>query len=625
MRLDQYAEMNTFVRGITGLFSVRGDFGVIDGENEYSFETSGRKTVYRYEKYGVKLCSEFTQFENGAIHRKDFLENGTGKEIELYKLSSRFLMDGNSYEVYTQYSSWQHESSGGWQKLVTQITAETLGIRTCDGATPMLGLHNLYNGKKTVFHLIPNCQWKMNVRKVPLSDKEFVVVETGLQDSGLRLTVAPNERIELPEVIFYKAESKTDLDAYKLHEAFLELYPRRRLPIQYNSWMYCFDMVNIDDLIRQASCAAEMGFEAFMVDAGWFGKTDNWTLSVGDWEENVTYGPKGRLIELSECVRKNGMVFGLWFEPERAAKQSDARNAHPEYFIEDKLLDFSNPKARAFVLENVAKAVDKYGVGWVKFDYNETIPHDLSGAAFYRYWQGYREFIKEFKARYPDVYLTNCGGGGFRMELGQATLFDSVWFSDNESPVAGVKIIKDTLKRIPSSYIERWNVLRYCEGFLKYANPVPIMKAVSCNDAIWDTLVGVKDSYVEEFSKGGVMGFSCDLASFPEKYKKRWKELIGQYKQEREFYKSAGARILVDAEDTTVIEYADKAFSKCVVQIFAEAVHFSGLSVYPTVDETAEYVCSLNGQILSGKEIMENGIKISTGNYEGSSIVLTKK
>ena len=77
--------------------------------------------------------------------------------------------------------------------------------------------------------------------------------------------------------------------------------------------------------------------------------------------------------------------------------------------------------------------------------------------------------------------------------------------------------------------------------------------------------------------------------------------------------------------DIRVIEYADKAFSKCVVQIFAEAVHFSSLSVYPTVDENAKYFCSLNGQILSGKEIMENGIKISTGNYEGSSIVLIKK
>jgi hypothetical protein len=111
----------------------------------------------------------------------------------------------------------------------------------------------------------------------------------------------------------------------------------------------------------------------------------------------------------------------------------------------------------------------------------------------------------------------------------------------------------------------------------------------------------------------------------PEKYKNRWKELIAQYKQEREFYKGASARILVDAEDTTVIEYADKAFSKCVIQIFTQAVHYSSLSVYPTVDENATYVSSSDGQILSGKEIMEDGIKITPANYSGSSIVLTKR
>jgi hypothetical protein len=94
--------------------------------------------------------------------------------------------------------------------------------------------------------------------------------------------------------------------------------------------------------------------------------------------------------------------------------------------------------------------MDKYNIGWIKFDFNATIPQDLTGGAFYRYWQGYREFIKAFKKRYPNVYMTNCGGGGFRLELGQATMFDSFWTTDNQGPYDGIRIIKDTLKRMPT-------------------------------------------------------------------------------------------------------------------------------------------------------------------------------
>ena len=135
---------------VSGLISAIGSFGIIESEAIYESKIMNGKHIYTYENGDIRLTAEFTVFDNGAILRKDTLTNLTGKKITVNKLSSRFLMDGNEYEVYTQYSSWQHESSGDWQKLVTTITAETQGIRTCDGATPMLGLHNLYNGKNSI-------------------------------------------------------------------------------------------------------------------------------------------------------------------------------------------------------------------------------------------------------------------------------------------------------------------------------------------------------------------------------------------------------------------------------------------------------------------------------------------
>ena len=607
MKIENYFEQRE-VLGVQGLFYTRGSFGVIDG-GTYACEKNGATATYSYEKNGVRLCAEFTTFGNGVVLRKDTFENLTDGVLEVNALTSRFRMLGNSYEVYTQYSAWQHESLGAWQPLVTQVTAQTNGVRFCDGATPMLGMHDLYTGKNTVFHLLANCQWKMTARKVPFSDKEFVLVETGFNDTGLRLQVQPHEIIELPEVFFFEAENKTDLDAYKLHEVFNTLYPRKTLPVIYNSWLYCFDILDIDALKNQASVAAEMGFEAFMVDAGWFGEGDTWFTAVGDWEENLTGGPKGRLGELSEHVRSLGMVFGLWFEPERAFCESKAMKAHPEYFIENTFLDFSNDEARAYILDAVSKQMDKYQLGWVKFDYNATTVSDLSANAFYRYWQGYEKFIAEFKARYPHVYMTNCGGGGFRMQLWHAKHFDSFWFSDNQGPYDGIRIIKDTLKRMPTGCIERWNVQRYVDGFTEYGNPNPIVRGVNCNNATWDFLIGVNDSFVEAFMKGGPLGFSCDLASFPENYKAYWKEVIAQYKKDREFYRTATARILLDDERTIVIEYADGALSRCVLQVFTKVTYANDILVYPVVDENAEY--AQGDTIVSGKELRHDGLVVN--------------
>ena len=607
MKIENYIQTREVCGyGATGLFSACGNFGIIDYTQNYQREEKDGKIVYTYENGEIKLCATFTMFTNGAVIRHDYFENLTGKEIEINRLASRFYMDGNNYEVYTQYSGWQHESSGEWQRLVTQVTAETQGIRTCDGATPMMGLQNCYTGKITVFHLIPNCQWKINVRKYPCSDRELVVVETGLQDSGLKLRVLPNEKIDLPEVIFYQADSKIDFDAYKLHEVFNTLYPRRSMPIVYNSWLYCFDMLDIDNLKKQADVAAELGFEAFMIDAGWFGKGNNWFEAVGDWEENLTIGPKGRLLELSEHIRSKGMRFGLWLEPERAFYKSDAVKNHPEFFIRNTFLNFAEENARAYILDAVSKVLDKYKIGWVKFDYNATMPYDLSSEAFYRYWQGYRQFIQEFKQRYPDVYMTNCGGGGFRMELGQAQLFDSFWFTDNQGPYDGIRIIKDSLKRLPTNVVERWNVQKYCDGFLEYGNPNGIGRMLNCNNATWDFIIGINDTFAEQFMMGGPIGFSCDMVGFPVYYKEKWKNIITQYKEDRAFYITATARILIDSDNLIAIEYADVDLDRCIVQVFTKVIYALYLRMYPVLDKSATY--NLGKQTLLGKDAMEEGI-----------------
>ena len=515
-------------------------------------------------------------------------------------------MESGSFDVYTQYNAWQNESRGGWDRLVTQVTAASLGIRTCDGATPMMALNNLYNGMNTVFHLLPNAQWKITAKKISLYDRDMVVVETGFNNENLRLTVNPEEEIELPTVIFFNAASKTDFDAYKLHEVYNKLYPRKSMPVLYNSWLYCFDNLDVDALLCQVDAAAELGFEAFMIDAGWFGNGADWSISVGDWKENTVNGPKGRLIDISNRVREKGMIFGLWFEPERATPQSESVKKHPDYYIDKTFLDFANPNALEYMVNVISELIEKYSIGWIKFDFNATIPLDPTGNAFYRYLKGQKRFIRILREKYPYLYITNCASGGFRMELEQGGLFDSFWLSDNQGSYEGIRIVKDTLKRMPTSLIERWNVQKYADGFIRYGQKEKTGLMLSCNNGTWDFIISVDDSFTKAFISGGPIGFSYDIAEMPQQYKEAWKKHIEEFKNNRAFYMNATARILVDTDDIIAIQYADSDLNRLIFQLFIKTTPAADLTVFPVVDKNADYV--MNGENVSGEWISENGI-----------------
>lgn len=609
MKIEKFVDERG-VLGASGLFFAAGDFGVIDGTSVYARTEEHGKCIYTYEGLGVRLVAELSE-EGGVFVRRGYFENCSDGMLTVHALTARFRMDACEYEVYTQANGWMHESMGGWQRLVTEVRTSAGGIRTCQGATPMLGLRNLFTGKNTVFHLLPNAQWSMAARRVSNAEKDVVVVEAGFSDAALALKVAPGEKIELPEVIFFPAESAIDFDAYKLHAYYQRRYPRRKLPILYNDWLYAYGAVDIDDLCRQADAAADLGFEGFMVDAGWYGDgSTNWFEAVGDWFENPNSGPAGRLSVLSECVRERGMVFGLWFEPERAGNESNARRTHPEFFIQGQygnFLDFANPAAVDYILEALSACIDRYHIGWVKFDFNENLSVDPSGGGFYRYFAGQRDFIRRLREKYPDLYITNCASGGYRMELAQGALFDSFWLSDNQEPVEGLRIVRDTAKRMPPALIERWCVEKYCDGF-PVCGGAPVGKMIQCSNALWDFVVGVNDTYVEGFLTGGPTCFSCDLAGFPEEYKARYRAMIAEYKKDREFFRSARAKILAEGHGITAIEYFDEEKSRLYIQVFTENAYAADIRIFPLADEDCAYL--FGERTLSGSDLAEDGILI---------------
>ena len=119
----------------------------------------------------------------------------------------------------------------------------------------------------------------------------------------------------------------------------------------------------------------------------------------------------------------------------------------------------------------------------------------------------------------------------------------------------------------------------------------------------------MEDCHNDSWRKIKLSGFFlCFGNAFVREYKKRWGDVIAQCKQDRDIYKNATARILVDSDSIIAIEYADKTFDQCVIQVFTKTTYAREIVLYPAVCGKSQY--HYDDIIRSGKDIKEKGILI---------------
>lgn len=574
-------------------------------------------TEFVCPKYTLK--ETFEDRGGGVLARKSTVTNTSGADLTFTTLRSRFVFDGGEYEVYTQYNGWQNESQGEWMPLVTEITARSESVRLACGAVPFIALWNHQTVRGMAFHLLADSSWSISAKRffVP-GQNSYVGVELGLDAPNVKLTVKAGEVLELPEILYYEFRNKLDMDCYKLHRYCCDHLPKYRLPVVFNTWMYKFARVDFESTMKQIPAASEIGAEYFVIDAGWFGREAGWVANIGDWVENQNSGFKGRMQEIADAVRNYGMKFGLWFEIERALEGTMAAAEHPEYYIHygnNYFVNFADPEAVSYIFDILCGIIDRYGVEFIKFDFNADLCFDPSAAAFTEYYQGYRRFIRDIRAKYPELYMSNCASGGMRMVLSNCGYFESFWLSDNQSPYHGMRIFKDSLLRIPPQVIEKWTVITSNNDTIPSYDTDTSEHIFATGDAVWERVSDVSESWLKGFLSCSPLGFSCDLESLSESVKAFLKEHIRQFKEERTFWQEAECHILADTPSVLVLQYNDRAVQKCVIHIFTNKIKQSGISVYPVLDDQKQYVLS-DGSRYCGARLMNEGIYHKTeGNF----------
>ncbi len=127
-----------------------------------------------------------------------------------------------------------------------------------------------------------------------------------------------------------------------------------------------------DWILREIDIAAEMGVEAFMVDAGWYGgKFAGWPEQRGDWAR-ATGCPAAWPASASTPTSK-GLLFGLWHEAEAVSDKSQLYTEHPDWMLQTdddracaETLDLANPEAARFFEDTVLRIMREVPTGFLQ-------------------------------------------------------------------------------------------------------------------------------------------------------------------------------------------------------------------------------------------------------------------
>ena len=607
--------------GISDIYTLAGSRGVHDGQNA---TTKEMEDGFIATGEGYTLTATVEE-RGGVMMRTDTLKNTADTPLGIQRYACRFAFPGAAFDVYTQKSHGQHESRGAWQPLVTEVTATAGGMFTTTDAAPILAVYDRISRRGVVFHLLPCHAWQMRaaLRAGSYGGAIFTVVEIALYDPAPRLFLSPGEELSFSPVVFYEFSDRESLNCERLHAFMQAKYPRRPLPVLYNTWLGFFDRISMEKLLPEVAEAAAIGCEYFTVDAGWFGEGElSWGSAIGAWQENRTGGLGGRMAELADAVRRAGMKFGLWLEPERALAKTAIVREHPEYFLDTPLgssyfLDFSNPEARRYITELTLLLVRTYGIRLLKFDFNASLPNDPKGRAFLDYHRGYRAYLSDLRAACPDLYLECCAGGGHRMDLANYTLFDGFWFTDNQSPYDGLAILSGTVRRLPPAAIERWGVMREAEGFLSYGKEEPIPRLLATDDSTWRGIVSTSADYMCGFFSGGSPAFSCRLGGLSAETKATFRTFIEAFRKDRAFWSGASCRILCDTDGVLCLQYEYAGSIRLV--FYTAKPENPVITVYPVIEERAYTV---NGTTRTYASLQEEGVTVTLQKQSSATVCL---
>ena len=576
--------------------------------------------------------------------------NAGKKPVTLFQFASAYLpmFRGDNWLTHF-HGAWGAEHTMDEEKLTNgqKVIANKDGLANTETDNPsfMLSLDGkpqeetgkVFGG---VLAWSGNYKLKLDVRNTALN------IIVGMNEESSQYILEPKETFVTPEfAMTYSTNGKGGVSRafhhwarqYKMNQG------ERLHDILLNSWEGVYFKVNQKGMDEMMEAFSAMGGELFVMDDGWFGNKyprNGGNSSLGDWEVCKEKLPEG-IEGLLASARKHHIKFGIWIEPEMSNTKSELFEKHPDWILKidnrplstgrgktQVVLDLTNPKVQDFVFGVVNNLMTNYPeIAYMKWDDNcslldygsSYLPKNKQSHLYIEYNRGLQKVLQRIRAKYPELVMQLCAGGGARVNYGLLPYFDEFWTSDDT----------DALQRI---YMQ-WGV----SGFF----PAIAMASHVSADKNHQTGRRIPLKFRFDVAMSGRLGMEIQPKDMNDVDKAFSKRAIAAYKDIRpvvqfgDLYrlvspydnKGVSSLMYVTSEKNKAVFYAYKISH--FINMVIPKVCMNGLDPsknYRLVDLTpvdSSKPCDLNGKIISGKILMEEGIALkSLLKSEYSSLVL---
>lgn len=403
-------------------------------QNKQKTTLKGLDTVTR-----IEIEIEIEASKTGVIAVRTGLINRGDAPYQLDRcMAASFLLPAGQTELQHFTGIWGREFQTRFEPLGSAVwLQESRRGRTSHDRFPMFFART---GVETLgFHL-------------GFSGNHAIAIDT--LDDGRRLVhmgelFEPGEMQLAAGERYWSPKAYSGLDSESFH-AFVrnelidwpqgDMKPR---PVTLNTWEGNYFDHRLDSLKAQATSAAQLGIERFVLDDGWFGKRDDDTTSLGDWFIDPRKYPGG-LKPLVDHVTNLGMEFGIWFEPEMVNPVSELYRAHPEWVLQVEgrellpsrnqlVLDLTQSEVSDYLFERMDALLANHAISYIKWDMNRDLTHvgGVDGRAkTAAQTRAVYALMDRIRAAHPNVEIESCASGGGRIDYGVLSRTHRVWTSD---------------------------------------------------------------------------------------------------------------------------------------------------------------------------------------------------
>lgn len=443
------------------------------------------------DKYPVTVKLHYVAYgKENIIRTFTEISHEEKKPVILCKYASSMLHLNSSKYFLTEFSGdWAHEANVAERELAfgKKVIDTKLGARANMFVSPFFQLALDNPSQENAGEvLVGTIGWTGNFRfTFEVDNKNELRIISGINPYDSEYSLPAKEVFRTPDFYFtYSTQGKGEAsrnfhDWARNHQVKNGNDTRMTLLNNWESTYFDFDENKLIGLMDEAT---KLGVDMFLLDDGWFANkyprsSDH--QGLGDWEETADKLPNG-VGRLVEEAQKKGIKFGIWIEPEMVNPKSELYEKHKDwvihlpnrdeyYFRNQMVLDLSNPKVQDHVFGVVDNLMTKYpGIAFFKWDCNSPITNiysvylkDKQSHLYVDYVRGLYKVLDRIKAKYPDLPMMLCAGGGGRSDYEALKYFTEFWPSDNTDPIERLFIQWGYSQIFPSktlcAHVTTWN------------------------------------------------------------------------------------------------------------------------------------------------------------------------